>query len=178
MQPEHTYLLEQLRAVFPAEPIRAACAFVDWGMAYLDVEPYSQHIEGKPWEELDRAYMITRSDALSFLGTRHLIAVLPVYLRSLLEDSVGSPSAETMIPLLTKPGLEKKTGLKLQRFQALVDALTSAQRTVIAAVLRAFATRDEYEGEYGSPGQAAIAALERYWETCLSDRQNESSTTR
>lgn len=178
MQPEHAHLLEQLRAAFPPEPIRAAGAFGDWGMTYLDVEPYSQHIEGKTWEELDRAYMITRSDALSFLGTRHLVAVFPVYLRSLLEDNIGSPSAETMIPLLTKPALEKKTGIKLPRFQALVDALTPAQRTVIAAVLRAFAARDEYEGDYGSPGEAANAALERYWKTYLLDRRNETSTTR
>ncbi|HEX3483375.1 MAG TPA: hypothetical protein VHT91_50535 [Kofleriaceae bacterium] len=174
MQPDpltdHVQLIEQLRAAFPPEPIHAADAFSDWGVSYLDVEPYSKHIEGKTWEDLDRAYMITRSDALSFLGTKHLIAVFPVYLRSLVEDSVGSPSAETMIPLLTKPGPEKRTGIKLPRFQALVDALTPEQRTVIAKVLRAFAAKDEYEGEYGSPGQAAITALERHWNTYLPDR--------
>lgn len=176
LRPDHVHLIEQLRAAFPPEPIDAAGAFSDWGGTYLDAEPYSKRIDAHTWEELDRAYMITRSDALSFLGTRHLIAVFPVYLRSLLEDNLGSLAAETMLPLLTKPGPEKRAGIKLPRFQALVAALTPAQCTVIAAVLRAFAARDVYEGEYGAPGRAAIDALERCWGSYSPAHPDEPST--
>lgn len=166
MQPEHALpllghakLLEQLRAAFPPEPIRSAGAFDDWGMTYPDAEPYERQLDGKTWEELDRSYVIVREDALGFLGTRHLVAVLPVYLRSLIEEGVWSRAAEMLMLLLTKPGPEKKTGIKLPRFQAFVDALTSAQRTAIAAVLRAFAVTNEG----GSFETAANDALERYW---------------
>ena len=169
MQPEplpnHVQLIEQVRAAFPPEPIKVDGAFSDWGTTYLDVEPYEDHIDGKTWEELDRKYMVTRADALGFLGTKYLIAVLPVYLRSLLEEGVWSAAAWTMIIILTKPEPNRKTGIKLPRFQAFVDSLTPAQRTVIAEVLRAFAAADQD----GSPGIAASAALESYWKTCLQD---------
>jgi hypothetical protein len=68
-----------------------------------------------------------------------------------------------MLLLLLKPSSKKKTGIKLPRFEALVDALTPAQRVVIAVVLRTFA---EMEAG-GSPGQAAQAALEAHWKTYL-----------
>jgi len=165
MQPEHAGLLKQLRVAFPPEPIRAAGAFSEWGVTYLDIEPYSQHIDGKTWEQLDRAYVITRSDAIGFLGTQHLIAVLPVYLRSLLEEGVWSVALYSVLSILTKPGPEKKTGIKLPRFQALVEALTPAQRTVIAAILRAFAATDEG----GTPGTEACLAIESYWKPYLPD---------
>lgn len=152
-------LVEQLRTAFPVEPIRAAGAFDDWGTTYPDAEPYAQQLEGKTWEEVDRSYMITRSDALGFLGTRHLVAVLPVYLRSLVEQGVWSPSADTLMLLLTKPDATKKAGIKLSRFQAMVAALTPAQRTVIAAILSVFAATDEG----GSLGEAARAAVENTW---------------
>lgn len=163
MLPEHATILEQLRAAFPAEPIESAGAFDEWGTTYADAERYAQHLEGKTWEQLDRSYIIMRSDALGFLGTRHLVAVLPVYLRALLEDGVWSTSADTLILLLTKPDPGKKTGIKLPRFEALVGAFTSAQRAAIAAVLHAFAATDEG----GSLGQRARAALEHQWNAYL-----------
>lgn len=163
MQPEQTNLIEQLRAAFPLEPIRSAGAFDDWGTTYPDAEPYAQHLEGKTWEELDRAYLTRRSDALSFLGTRHLVAVLPVYLRSLVEEGVWSPAADTLMLLLAKPDASKKTGIKLPRFQALLGAITPEQGRVIAAVLNAFAIADQG----GSLGEAARTTLERDWQAYL-----------
>lgn len=163
MLPEHATVLDQLRASFPTVPINSVGAFDDWGTTYPDAQPYAQHLEGKTWEQLDRSYTITRSDALGFLGTLHQVAVLPVYLRSLLEDGVWSPSGDTLILLLTKPDPRTKTGIKLPRFEALVAALTSAQRAAIAAVLRAFAATDEG----GSLGERACAALERHWNAYL-----------
>jgi hypothetical protein len=152
-------LLEQLRAAFPVEPIRSAGAFDDWGTTYPDADAYAGHLDGKTWEELDRSYVITRHDALGFLGTRHLVAVLPVYLRSLVEQGVWSPSADTLVLLLAKPDAAKKAGIKLSRFEAMVAALTPAQRAVIAAVLSTFAATDEG----GSLGEAARAAVEHAW---------------
>lgn len=170
MQPEHalpllghTQLLEQVSLAFPPDPIRAAGAFDDWGTTYPDAEPYERQLDGKTWLELDRAYMEVREDALGFLGTRHLAAVLPVYLCSLIERGVWSPAAEMLMLLLTKPGPEKKTGVKLPRFEALVDTLTPAQREVIAVVLHAFAATNPG----GSFEAAANTALERYWTTYL-----------
>jgi hypothetical protein len=169
MQPEpllnHVQLVEQVRAAFPLDPIKVDGAFSDWGITYSDVESYEDHIDGKTWEELDRKYMVTREDALGFLGTKYLIAVLPVYLRSLIEEGVWSAAAWTMIIILTKPEPDRKTGIKLSRFQAFVDSLTPAQRTVIAEVLKAFATADQD----GSPGIAAKAALDSHWRIYLQD---------
>jgi len=165
MQPSLTTLVDQLRAAFPAKPIQSEGAFHDWGATYPDAEPYAKQLEGRTWEEVDCAYLITRSDALGFLGTRQLVAVLPVYLRSLIEDGVWSHAADPLLLLLTKPGPDKKTGLKLPRFEALVDALTPTQRSAIALVLSAFAATDET----GSLGMAAHTALQRYWKTYLPD---------
>ena len=163
MQPDHTKILDQLRVAFPAKPIHAERAFSDWGATYLDAEPYMKQIEGKTWENLNRAYLITRADALGFLSTRQLVAVLPVYLRSIVEEGVWSQAADALLLLLTKPGPEKKTGIKLPRFEALLGALTPPQCVAIAAVLRAFAATDEE----GSPGKAARAAIEAHWKTYL-----------
>jgi hypothetical protein len=165
MQPNQTKLLEHFRAAFPAKPIHSEGAFLDWGATYLDAELYMKQIDGKTWEELDRAYLVMRSDALGFLGTRHLVAVLPVYLRSLIEEGVWARAADTLILLLAKPGLEKKAGIKLPRFEALVGALTPAQCAVIAAVLRVFAATDQG----GSLGETANVAFERHWQNYLQD---------
>jgi hypothetical protein len=163
MASDQTQLLEQLRAAFPATSIQSEGAFDDWGATYLDAEPYMEQIDGKTWQELDRAYVVTRSDALGFLGTRHLVAVLPAYLSSLIEEGVWSPAADALMVLLAKPGPEKKTGLKLDRFEALIAALSPEQRATIAAVLRALAVSDPG----GSLGQAAHAAVERHWKSYL-----------
>jgi hypothetical protein len=163
MQSNQAQILEQLRAAFPATPIHAKGAFDDWGTTYLDAATYLERIDGKTWQELDRAYLVTRSDALGFLGARHLVAVLPVYLSSLIEEGVWSPSADTLMVLLAKPGPEKRAGLKLDRFDALVAALTPAQRAAIASVLSAFAAIDRE----GSLGQAAYAAVEKHWKDYL-----------
>jgi hypothetical protein len=125
--------------------------------------PYKEQLEGKSWEQLDREYIVRRSDALGFLGTRHLIAVLPVYLRSLVEDGVWSPAADMMMLVLTRPLPAKDTGLGAARFDDLVDALTDAQRSAVASALRAFGEQDPD----GSLGEAAHEALEGYWNAYL-----------
>jgi hypothetical protein len=163
MQPDHTETIEQLRAAFPAKPIQSEGAFQERGAGFLDAATYKQQIEGKTWEELDPAYLVMHHDALSVLGTRHLVAVLPVYLRSLVEEGVESLAAYALLHALTRRGPKKKPGTSRSRFDELVDALTPAQRVVIATVLRAFAATDES----GSLGFAAQAALEEHWKTYL-----------
>ncbi len=161
MQSNQTQLLEQLRAAFPAMPIQSDGAFSHWGGTYLDGKAYGEQIDGKTWQQMDRAYLVKRSDALGFLGTRHLVAVLPAYLCSLVEEGVWSPAADTLMVLLSKPSREQKTGIKLDRFEAFVAALTPAQQAAIAAVLSAFAATDPR----GSLGQAAQTAFENHWKT-------------
>ena len=163
MHLEHTEILEQLRAAFPARPIQAEDAFRDRGATYLDAQPYMKQIEVKTWEELDRAYLVLRHDALSFLDTRHIVAVLPVYLRSLVEEGARSHATYTVLNLLTRRGPKEKPGISRTRFAALVGALTPVQCAVIAVILRAFAAK--YEGE--SLGFAAQTALEDHWKTYL-----------
>jgi len=63
------------------------------------------------------------ADALGFLGTQHLVAVLPAYLSALLDDGVWSPAGDTLVLLLTRPAPGNKTGVKLPRFEALATAL-------------------------------------------------------
>lgn len=149
--------VDQLRTAFPPEPIQGDGAFVQWGTTYSDVGLYTRAVDGKTWEQLDPNVLLANTDALGFLGTRHLIAVLPVYLRSVVEQGVMSPAAEMLPIIFARPAPGPSTGLGHARFDALVDALTPAQRTAIAAALSGLAT------DSGSPGRAAQAALDSYW---------------
>lgn len=158
MQPEHAQLLEQLRAAFPSEPIRAAGAFTDWGMTYLDVEPYSGHLDGKTWEQLDRAYLAQRWDALGFLSTRQMVAVLPAYLLEILEHPYSNLPA-MIATVLIKPS-KKRKGLGKRRFTALIEALAEPQRVAIASALRQFALEHPDE-------EPVQVALESFWDVYL-----------
>jgi hypothetical protein len=149
MQPTKADVLAQLRAAFPAAPIRFEGTF----RGGLDGEVYREYVEGKTWEELDRAFVLPYCSVLSFLDPRHLAAVLPVYLRSLVEEGARSPVPDTMLLVLNRRSR--------RRFEELVHALTPPQRAVVAAVLDVFGAT-----ESGQPADAARAALER-WKTYL-----------
>jgi hypothetical protein len=83
MQPvATTAIIEQLRSAFPANEIDSRGAFATWGATYLDGADYAKQLDGKSWSELDRSYLDRRSDALGFLSTTHLVAVLPAYIAS------------------------------------------------------------------------------------------------
>jgi hypothetical protein len=150
MPPTNADVLAQLRAAFSAKPIRFDGALTGG----LDGGAYREHVEGKTWEELDRAYVLRRSDVLSFLDMRHLVAVLPVYLRSLVEDGTRTPVPDTMMLVLNRKNQK--------RFEEFADALDPAQRAAVVAVLELFAAT-----ESGQPADAARAALER-WTSHLS----------
>ena len=162
MESAHTKNLDRLRVAFPSKEIPSEDAFAQWGATYLDRKPYMEQLRGKSWDQLDSAYMVRRSDALGFLGTRHLVAVLPVYLRALVEVGPASPAAGMLTLVLTKPAVDTE-GLGVERFNALVEALTAEQRAAVAHALRAFS--DEHADS--SLGQAARAALDSQWNTYL-----------
>ena len=103
--------LVQLRAAFPATPIDAHDAFEQWGTTYPDAAAFAAQIAGQTWESLDRDYLVRNSDALGFLGTQTLVAVLPVYLRSLFEETVWSPATGTLLLILNPPGSPDDRGL-------------------------------------------------------------------
>ena len=158
MKPRHGQLQDQLRAAFPGDPIVAAGAFASWGATYLDAVPYAEQLDGKPWEELDRDYLAVRADALGFLSTRQLVAVLPAYLMSMLERPTSDVPGMLML-ILTKPDKQRK-GLGKRRFTELVEALTATQRTAIASALR------QYAAEHPEDDAARIP-LESFWDGYL-----------
>ena len=51
-------------------------------MTYSDNEAHAEELNGKRGDELDRAYLDLRSDAIDSLNTAHLVAVLPACLRA------------------------------------------------------------------------------------------------
>jgi hypothetical protein len=163
MQPEDDAVLEQIRRAFPSVEIQADNAFAQWGRTYLDVEPYQRELKGKSWDQLDRSYIVRRTDALGFLGTHHLVAVLPVYLQALIELDLESPVPGTLTLILAPPGPGKDSGLGVKRFGALVEALTGPQRAAVAAVLRRFG--EKYPES--SLAQAARDALDAHWDAYL-----------
>jgi hypothetical protein len=156
MKPEHVLIHDKLRAAFPSVPIAADGAFQSWGMTYLDVGPYADKLDGKRWEDLDQDYLMVRSDALGFLGTRHLIAVLPAYLTAMLERPTSDVPGMLKL-ILTKPSKQHKDGLGKQRFTELIEALTASQRAAIAAALRQFSAEHPED-------DAARVPLESFWD--------------
>jgi hypothetical protein len=148
-------LVEQLRSAFPAERIDGEAAFAQWGGSYPDASDYARAIDGKTWEELDAEYIVRRNDALGFLSTHQLVQLLPVYLRSLVNEGMMSPALDAVLVKLTRPTSEPSRG----RFDALVAALSDAQRKAVAGTLHQIAEQDPD----GSPGRAARAALDDVW---------------
>jgi hypothetical protein len=151
MQPTKADVLAQLRAAFPAEPIRSE----RFPRGDPDGDAYRDFVDGKTWEELDRSYVLPRCTVLSFLDAPQLVAVLPVYLRSLVEDGTRTSVPDTMLLVLNR---------KQARFDELAGVLSAAQRAAVVAVLESFAAS---ESESGQPAEAARAAIER-WKTYLS----------
>ena len=96
--------------------------------------------------------LLRRSDALGFLGTHHLVAVLPVYLISLVEEGVWSPAAGMLVLILGE-------ALGERRSLAFHEALNPPQRQAIACALDTLAAADPR----GDLGMAARAARDTHW---------------
>lgn len=158
-------VLNQVRAAFPATEIPADDAFASWGRTYLDGEAYRAALTGTTWDQLDPAYLALRSDALGFLGTHALVAVLPTYLTALIEHGTTSEVPGMLTLVLAPPALKLDGGLGKKRFGELVEALTGPQRAAVAAALLRFGER------YPETivGDAARAAFDGHWKAYLSD---------
>lgn len=159
MQSGRKGFIEQLRSAFPAEPIRGDAAFVQWGGSYPDAASYEQAVDCKTWEQLDRAYILRRNDSLGFLSTQQLVQILPVYLLSVVEEGVKSHALDAVLVKLTRPTREPSR----ERFDAFVAALNGSQRTAVATALH-FLTEEDLDG---SPGRAALVALDNFWKEYL-----------
>ena len=160
MQPDATApIIEQLRSAFPASEIDSQGAFATWGATYLDGADYAKQLDGKSWHELDRSYLDRRSDALGFLSTAHLVAVLPAYLAELVEGGPFSQVPDMLLLILTAPDSTKLAGLGAARFGQLTQALSEAQRAAVAATLHRFVQ----EHPTTAHANAAQIALDRYW---------------
>jgi len=151
-------IIDKIGRAFPETTIDAADAFNDWGMTYPDATEYIEKVDGKTWRQVDAAWLVRRSDALGFLGTTWLAALMPVYLIAAVNDGVWSPATEMLVLILARPGARSDNGLGHKRFAALVDALTQ-QREAVADVLNRVAEIDPE----GSLGIAALGALESCW---------------
>jgi hypothetical protein len=150
-------VLAQVRAAFPAVPIAAATFFDQRGTTYPDADPYLAQLDGRTWDEMDPVFAAKRVDALSFLDDAGLVAVLPLYLRLLLETAGSDRFVVdyTLLPLLTKPAkVESREG---RRFATLIAALTPAQHAAVRAVL------EQFTAELPNEGGPAITALDSYW---------------
>lgn len=165
--------LAAIDAAFPREPIAAANAFREWGTSYPDAPEYAAQLDGKSWDQLDASYLVRRDDALGFLGTKELVAVLPVYLRSLVQDGASSPAADMLMLVLKRPGTDDDPHLGKRRFGAFVDTLTDAQKAVIARVLARFV--EQYAG--GSPGERALTTFDSHWRAYLPGAANDHPDT-
>lgn len=163
MQQEDLSVLEQVRAAFPSTAIHAHDAFQSWGQTYLDGKEYRTALEGKSWEQLDGTYIALRSDALGFLGTRALVAVLPAYLTALIEHGTATDVPGMLTLVLAPPDPEKNDGIGVERFGELVETMTMPQRAVVAAVLLRFSQR--YPETF--VGDAARAAFDLHWKAYL-----------
>lgn len=146
---------DRLRAAFPAEHIDGSAAFSQWGGSYPDAAGYRSAIDGKTWEQLDHEYILRRDDALGFLSTRELVQVLPVYLRSVMGEGVMSRALEAVLVKLTRP----RSGVARSRYDALLVALSLAQREAIVMALQHLVDQDP-DGSIGRDARAAISDVE------------------
>lgn len=160
MNPQHSQVQDQFRAAFSRDLIVAAGAFASSGATYIDAVPYAEQLDGKAWDELDGDYLAVRADALGFLSTRQLVAVLPAYLMLMLERPASDVPGMLML-ILPKPDKQHKgRGLGKRRFTELVEALTATQRAAVATALRQFAA------EHPEDDSARIP-LESFWDRYL-----------
>ena len=157
---QYEVVIDRLRSAFPRTEIDPEKAFLPWGATYLDAQESERQLKGKTWDKLNTSYLALRSDALGFLGTSHLILVLPAYMMALVEGlrPLSSLPGILMI-ILTKPDPKTDDGLGKERFDALIDGLTEKQRAAIAVSLAYF---EETHGEKAMV-EAARLALDKFW---------------
>lgn len=130
---------------------RPACALV-WverkGNMPSDGE-FRNAVDGKQWTELDQTLIGRRSDVLSFMEPKHFVAVLPAFLRSLVEDGTKTSAPDTLVLVLDRDSEP--------RFDKIAKHLNADQRAVVIEALELFATSTS-----GQPAEAARHAIESW----------------
>jgi hypothetical protein len=119
----------RLRAAFPAEPLD----FNDALTGGTDGDKFRRAVDGRPWTELDPTLIGSRSDVLSFLEPTHFVAVLPAFLRSLVEEGTATGVPDTLMTVLDR-GQEP-------RFDKIAARMTGEQRGLVGEALEIFAAR-------------------------------------
>jgi hypothetical protein len=138
MPSETDEFVARLRAAFPAE----ALDFKDALTGGTDGGEFRDAVAGKKWTELDQALIGRRSDVLSFLQPEYFVAVLPAFLRLLVEEGTSTGAPDTLMVVLDR-GQEP-------RFDKISGRMTDPQRAVVAEALERFAA--------GTTGRQASAA--------------------
>ena len=134
-----------LRDAFPAVPLDFSGALTGG----TDGGEFRDAVDGKRWTEVDRTLIGRRSDVLSFLEPKHLVAVLPAFMHALVEEGTKTGIPDTLLLVLDAAAEP--------RFSRIEQLLTDAQRAVVIEALEAFAAN-----ESGQPSDAACQAI-RGW---------------
>lgn len=106
-------------------------------------------VEGKPWTDVAPSLIGRRSDVLSFLQPAYFVAVLPAFLRSLVEDGTATGVPDTLLVVLDRTSEP--------RFDKIAALMTEEQRAVVAEALERFAA-----GTTGRQETAARQAIESW----------------
>ena len=126
-----------LAAAFLAVPIDRATIDEPTGRwDYYDDASELMSLEGLTWRQLEPTFLVRHATLVNYAGDGLFRAVLPAYLRYLLNDR---PSNE--VPFHVGGQLIRKDDLDGRRiFDRRTDPLTGAQRTAIREVLAYLAT--------------------------------------
>lgn len=128
----------RLLAAFPAE----ALDFTNALTGGTDDGEFRDAVAGRKWTELDQALIGRRSDVLSFLQPEYFVAVLPAFLRSLVDEGTSTSVPDTLLVVLDRA--------QESRFDKISARMTDPQRAVVAGALEKFAV--------GTTGRQASAA--------------------
>lgn len=151
--PDRDALAGALVEAFPARPLtrelltEPAAAWEDYREGDI-----VQELAGKTWLELDHAFLDRHHSALRYAGPAGFAALLPAYLRRLVEQ----PAFNEM-PFVVAGELKRYGDPTIEKiFDERIARLDSKQRATVKRVIESLTTR--------APMEAAMAvAFESYW---------------
>ena len=146
-------LCAALNALFPPRPItRAMLEEPTAGWEDYKGGDLVQQLEGRSWDELEPAFIEQHHSALRYTGPEAFGALLPAYLRHLLQHRAFNDIPFVVAGELQRYGNPVNVGV----FDARIERLTAAQRAVVKRIVAFLTTRE--------PMQAAMSAtFESYW---------------
>lgn len=131
--PELADVLSALTDAFPPHPLDPSQAKRAWAGGYLDVVTFRAGLEGRRWDELDRAFLEFHGETMHFLRPPAFAELLPAYLVAVLQHEERLDMLPTFVLSALTPPVD---GSELQpHYAANVASLTPAQRQVVARAL-------------------------------------------